>query len=87
MQAVILILLLVSGSLVHSIPQEVQEEQEVQDLQELQEVQEVQEVQEDGKSMYKSRKGPTNIINAVAAVGYSSFLGDMVADTQAYNLT
>jgi hypothetical protein len=66
MQAVILGLLLMAGSLVHSVPQE---------------------AREDGKSMYKYRKGSINIINAVAAVGYSSLLGDMVADTQACNLT
>jgi hypothetical protein len=65
MQAVILVLLLVAGSLVHGAPQA---------------------TNEGGKSMYKYRKGSINIRNAVAAVGYSSFLGDMVADTQACNL-
>jgi hypothetical protein len=69
MLAVVLVLLLVAGSLVHSAPQE------------------AQEAQEGGKSMYIYRKGSTNIINAIAAVGYSSFLRDTVADTQPCNLT
>jgi hypothetical protein len=60
MKAVILVLLLVAGSLVHSAPQE---------------------AQEGGKSMYKYRKRSTNFINAVGAVGYSSFHRDIVADT------
>jgi hypothetical protein len=59
MKAVILVLLLVAASLVHSAPQE------------------EQEAQEDCKSMYKYRKRSTNFKNAVAAVGYSSFLQDM----------
>jgi hypothetical protein len=65
MQAVILVLLLVAGSLVHGAPQA---------------------ANEGDKSVYKYRKGSINIINAVAAVGYSSFFRDMVADTQAYNI-
>jgi hypothetical protein len=65
MQAVIVVLLLVAGSLVHSAPQV---------------------AQEGGKSMYKYRKRSTNFIKSVAAVGYSSYLRDMIADTQASNL-
>jgi hypothetical protein len=66
MQAVILALLLVAGSLVHSAPQE---------------------AVEGGKWMYKYKKGYTDFINAVDAIGYSSILRDMGADTQARNLT
>jgi hypothetical protein len=45
-----------------------------------------QVAQEGGKSMYKYRKRFTYFIKLVAAVGYSSFLRDMIADTQASNL-